>query len=211
MLTEDQQIILGSRSPRRIELLSYLIPPKQIQVVVPEDEREAGFEGLTSLNEILLRLQQIARTKNDAVATQLSLQALPLILTADTTVIVPLDSGRFTVVGKPDGANWKEVAAGWFRDYYSDRSHFVATGVCLRCRNGEILQTQVCTKVSFLPVTNAQIDWYLKTEEPLGKAGGYGIQGAAGIFVKAIEGSLSNVIGLPLAETKLLLDQAELE
>jgi septum formation protein len=87
----------------------------------------------------------------------------------------------------------------------SGRSHRVLTGICLNTQRGEVLSEMVETKVHFLQLTREQCESYLATPEPWDKAGGYGIQGLAGAFVSSIEGSYSNVVGLPLAQTWQLL------
>ncbi|WP_437224577.1 Maf family protein [Planctomicrobium sp. SH661] len=197
----DLPLILGSRSPRRLDLLSLLIPQRRIHVAAPQDESEAGFEGKTSLAEILSQLAAIARTKNEAVYRQSSGRDWGGILTADTVVIAVDPADRLAVLGKPDGPHWKETTRDWFLNYYDNRAHQVATGVCLRSPEGTLLEFQVLTQIRFGTISPEMIDWYIHTGEPLGKAGGYGLQGAADMFVKSIIGSPSNVIGLPLEQT----------
>jgi septum formation protein len=95
----------------------------------------------------------------------------------------------------------------------SGRRHEVLTAVCLRRASGALdveLDAVVSTAVRFAPLSPVQIDWYVATGEPLDKAGAYALQGRGGAFVAAIEGSVSNVIGLPLAETAELLRRAGL-
>lgn len=194
-------IVLGSRSPRRIELLSLLVPSTRIRVLPPEDDQEAGFDECSSLPDILNRLAVITRAKNDAVRNQLAGHESHLpVLTADTVVIVAGEDKTPAALGKPDGPNWKQTAREWFHRYYSGQSHHVATGICLSGHDQILCETQVQTEIRFRNVSRTELDWYLETEEPLGKAGGYGLQGAAGIFVESISGSPSNVIGLPLNE-----------
>jgi len=204
-------LILGSRSPRRLQLLAHLLPPSRIRVLVPADEQEAGFSEPNSLDEILLQLAGIARTKNEAVFRQLG---GPLngcgILSADTVVIVPHQENSLRVLGKPDGPDWEHTTRVWFQSYFSGKSHQVATALCLRTSQGELLERQVLTTVQFCEIPSDMIEWYLSTQEPLGKAGAYALQGAASCFVTAIHGSPSNVIGLPLLETRELLQQAGL-
>ncbi|MDA7504200.1 Maf family protein, partial [bacterium] len=92
----------------------------------------------------------------------------------------------------------------WFMNYYSDTIHEVVSGVCIRLPDGNIQMAECSTTVKFKVISHKLLDWYLSTEEPLGKAGGYGIQSAGSIFVESIHGSLSNVIGLPL---ELIVDE----
>lgn len=194
-------VVLGSQSPRRIELLRLLIDSSRIRVRPPADNREAGFDECSSLAEILQQLGAIARTKNESVRQQLSSDEATLpVLTADTVVVAAEEDGRLVALGKPDGPHWKQTVRNWFQRYYSGRSHYVVTGICLSSGDQFLCETQVQTEIRFRTVSQDELDWYLETGEPLGKAGGYGLQGAAGIFVDSISGSPSNVIGLPLSE-----------
>ena len=88
----------------------------------------------------------------------------------------------------------------------SGRSHRVHTGVAVR--SGERADVEVVTTiVTFVALTEEAIEWYLATGEPFDKAGAYAIQGAGGVFVETIRGSVSNVVGLPLATVARLLDR----
>jgi septum formation protein len=86
----------------------------------------------------------------------------------------------------------------------SDRTHDVHTGVAVRT-GGRTATRVVTTFVTMVTVTEADIAWYVGTGEPLDKAGAYALQGAGGLFVRSLEGSSSNVVGLPLAELAELL------
>ena len=92
----------------------------------------------------------------------------------------------------------------------SGRVHRVLTGVCLRHAGppAGARDRLVSTEVVFAPLSPEQIDWYVATGEPLDKAGGYAVQGAGGVFVREVRGSVSNVVGLPLHETADLLRAA---
>lgn len=214
-MSTDRMIILGSRSPRRFELLSQLLPETRIQVLAPDDATEAGFSGLKTREQIHERLTTIARTKNDTVRNQLrplDQQTPPDwagILTADTVVIAD-NQQSLIVLEKPDGPDWEQKTRHWFQHYYSERTHQVATAVCLRTAEEQIVERLVQTEIRFCQVTSEMLDWYLSTREPLGKAGGYGLQGAAALFVTAVHGSPSNVVGLPLLETRQLLQTCQL-
>lgn len=204
-------LILGSRSPQRLELLSQMIPPSRIKIVVPEEEAEAGFDGRETMESILSQLTGIARTKNEAVRRQLapgkgktgsrSITGWSAILTADTIVIATEADARSVVLGKPDGPEWEAKTRSWFLNYYSGKTHRVATAICVRTPEEMLLEQCVLTDVTFSPIDSRLLEWYLSTREPLGKAGGYGLQGAASLFVTAMDGSPSNVIGLPMRET----------
>jgi septum formation protein len=195
------RIILGSRSPRRRELLELLVPPEWIDVQPPHSSDELGFEGLTSWLEIAQRLQQIAREKNDDVLAQLPpSNDWQLVLTADTTIVAGDADARWQVLGQPPAdESWRDVVRGWFRDLYAGRSHIAATAVCLTDRRSgrrleRIAQSHVWVRDDVEPL----LDWYLATDEPRGKAGGYALQGLASVFVTRVEGSITNVVGLPL-------------
>jgi septum formation protein len=195
-------VILGSRSAQRRGLLELIVPPGRIRVVPPLEEDESGFDGLASEAEIYERLALIARRKSDDVRTQLTGETSGVALTADTTIIAGDDAGRPIVLGKPDPTgDWQETVQDWFQRYYLGRTHLVATAVCLTSAAGERFEFCVTTAVRFRNVEPELLDWYLATGEPLGKAGGYGLQGAGGMFVEHVNGSLSNVIGLPLEAT----------
>ncbi len=194
-------VILGSQSPRRFELLSLIVNTENIHCVPPLDSQEPGFEGIADLQEIRTQLKQIARLKNDDVVQQLAGKTYRCILTADTVVIVHAPTG-FIVLGKPDGPGWQARVRHWFKDNLCGRSHQVTTAVCLSSPVQGVQEFLVTTHVTFSDYDDEQVEWYLSTQESLGKAGGYGVQSAGSMFVKEINGSLSNVIGLPILETR---------
>ena len=194
----ETKVVLGSQSPQRRNLLEQIVPLSQIVVCPPSNAKELGFSGMTTRAEILQRLLLIARQKNEDVFEQRKQQAgSEFILTADTIVLVG-EQPEHRVLGKPQGENWQADVKRWFWEDYSDKRHEVITSVCLRCPPGELIQYFVSTEVTFHPVDPELLEWYLDSGEPLGKAGGYGIQSAGSLFVRSISGSLSNVIGLPL-------------
>ena len=202
------RLILGSRSPRRRELLELLVSPESIDVRPPRSSDELGFEGLTSWLDIAQRLQQIAREKNADVLAQLEpIETSCLVLTADTTIVASDANGCYRVLGQPpDDDSWQDVVRGWFRDLYAGRSHIAATAVCLTDqRTGRRLERIAQSQVWFRDDVEPLLDWYLATDEPRGKAGGYALQGAAAAFIRFLSGSPSNIIGLPLHETAQLL------
>ena len=204
------QLILGSRSPRRRELLELLVSPESIDVRPPSSSDELGFAGLSSWLDIAQRLQQIAREKNEDVLAQLSpSNDSQLVLTADTTIVATDADGCYRVLGQPpDDDSWREVVRRWFRDFYAGRSHIAATSVCLTDpRTGRRLERIVQSQVWFRDDVEPLLDWYLATGEPLGKAGGYALQGLASVFVTRVEGSITNVVGLPLEALVELLPQ----
>ena len=118
-----------------------------------------------------------------------------VVVAADTSVA--LDTA---ILGKPvDHAAVRRMLRS-----LSGRTHRVHTAVAV-AMNGRITSETVTTKVTFAELSNDDIDWYLSTGEHSDKAGAYGIQGAGGVFVESIDGSYSNVAGLPLAQTTALL------
>jgi len=195
-------IILASRSPRRQELLRLIVPG--ISIVPPRDAAEPGFDGLHQLAAIEQRLMEIARLKGADVADQLALKNAaassgPVIIAADTTIIVTGSEGTLHVLGQPpDDNSWKETVRRWFCDYYAGRSHRALTALCVHAPDGQIVERVVTTEVTMIADVESRLEWYIETEEPRGKAGGYAIQGAGSIFISRVAGSLSNVVGLPL-------------
>lgn len=186
------QLVLASASPRREALLAQLgfslrIDPPAI------DERPLPGEAARDL------AARLARMKGSAIAARASSRDC-VVLAADT--VVALDGA---LLGKPTSP---DDAIRMLR-LLSGRTHSVITGLFVVSPiHSET--TAVETRVRFHALSEAQIGWYVATGEPLDKAGGYAIQGIGGAFVEAIEGSHSNVIGLPLAEALAALERAGL-
>jgi septum formation protein len=196
-----RKYILGSRSPRRLELLQLLAPQGQITVLPPKSSAEDGFDGLDDEATIARRLEEIVQAKRRALEEQLSSEQRQssLRLVADTIVVVGAGAGRLRVLGQPpDGPGWEITVRDWFERYYSGRVHTVWTGLCLWEEGRTLTEEIVKTTVRFRTLTAEEIDWYLATRESHGKAGGYGLQGLASVLIESVEGSLSNVVGLPL-------------
>lgn len=185
-----QPIILASQSPRRRELLSLYGLPFTV------DPSLADEDGVTGTGEE--RVQALARLKCQEVAQR---HAGCYVLAADTLVCVD-----DAVLGKPkDTADARRMLR-----LLSGRTHEVHTGVCLCLPDGRLLSGVDTTRVTFLPMEDSAIERYIATGEPFDKAGAYAIQGVAGIFIRSIEGSFSNVIGLPLALVTRFFSQAGL-
>lgn len=183
-----EPIILASQSPRRRELLGlYGIP----FVVDPSQADEEHVQGTGAQ-----RVQKLAQLKCAEVAAR---HPGRMVLAADTLVCVDDE-----ILGKPKD----EQDASRMLHLLSGRAHEVHTGVCLRLPDGRQLCGVDTTRVFFLPLSEQSIRRYIATGEPMDKAGAYGIQGRAGIFVSHIEGSPSNVIGLPLGLLTRFLTQA---
>jgi septum formation protein len=187
-------LVLGSASPRRAELLA--------QLGLPFEQRSADIDETPGPSEAPLSyVVRMAREKAAALREQ---GVAGRLLTADTTVIV---DGRS--LGKPaDRVEGRAMLRS-----LSGRRHEVCTAVCCAASDGSsasLWECSVLTGVEFMPLSDALIDAYLDGDEPWDKAGAYAIQGIAGSFVRRIEGSVSNVIGLPLVETRELLSAAGL-
>lgn len=182
------RLILGSGSPRRLELLAQL-------GVVPDDVRPPDIDETPRPGEIPRDYcARIADEKVRAVVTG----AEDIVLCADTTVAL----GR-RILGKPEDAG----EAAKFLLALSGRRHRVITSVALR-RGEKVWQRTVDTRVKMKPLSDAELNWYLATGDWKGKAGAYGIQGPAGALIPWISGSFTAVVGLPLAETAHLLQAA---
>lgn len=208
-------IILGSSSPRRLELLQSLFPNELISLMPPHDPDERKIDHLTTREEITQGLLQIACDKNEDVCCQILPTVCPaVILTADTGVIVKNNDGSCQLLGKPPFENYRDVVRDWFERYYLGKTHHVVSAVSLSflVATGKVTQQFSCTVTSEVTMAaNLQnrIEWYLDTKEPLGKAGGYAIQGAGSLFVEKVTGSISNIIGLPLKETLELFERVQ--
>lgn len=182
------RLILGSASPRRLELLAQIgIQP---DAVLPADIDETPRRGENARDYV----RRMSREKAAAVPAGPG----DIVLTADTVVT----AGR-RILGKPADAD--EARA--FLRLLSGRRHRVMTAVSVR-RAGRDWQRLVETIVRMRPLTDTDIASYLNSDEWRGKAGGYAIQGRAGEFVVWISGSFSAVVGLPLTETANLLRAA---
>jgi septum formation protein len=182
------RLVLASESPRRRELLAQLGFSFEVR---PARSDESVHPGEAPRDYVL----RVAREKARAVPGD-------LVLAADTAVVLGAE-----VLGKPRDP---EDARRMLRAL-SATVHEVLTAVCVRrARPGPALELDeiVATRVRFAPLSARTIDWYVAGGEPLDKAGAYAIQGAGGAFVLSVEGSVSNVVGLPLAETADLLRRA---
>ena len=187
------RLVLASASPRRRELLGQM--GYDFDIVVPEtDETPAADETAGHLVDRLARAKALA-------ACHLLAPRSRVILAADT--VVALDD---EILGKPTSP---ESAAAMLRQL-SGHVHRVTSGVAVAAGGTTRLVT-VTTSVEIRPLSDDEIAWYVATGEPLDKAGGYGIQGIGGSLVARIDGSHSNVVGLPLAETVALLDAAGID
>lgn len=196
-----QKLILASRSPRRQELLTALCPLAEIEVRPPPSSDERDFEDCGDWPAIEQRIRLIAREKLEGVETVLRSRgaaADAILISADTAIVVRDGANQLRVLGQPpDDATWPTVVRDWFTRHYLGQTHWALSGLCVKWPSGERRCGVVRTAVTFHPAPQ-DLDWYLSTEESRGKAGGYAIQGAGSVFVSRVEGSLSNVVGLPL-------------
>jgi len=184
-------VYLASASPRRSELLRQIGVPFEVRLAaIPEEPlpREAP-------EAYVLRL---AAAKAGAVFATLGVSELRPVLAADTAVV--LDGA---VLGKP--ADVRE--ASQMLERLSGRSHRVLTAVALQCGDS-VATLHSESEVRFRATTQPERLAYCATGEPFDKAGGYGIQGHAAVFVESLQGSYSGVVGLPLFETAALLARA---
>jgi len=186
-LEDPTSLVLASASPRRRDLLSQL--GLRFTVAAADlDETPLPSEAAD------IYVQRLAREKARAVAARFP---NAWVLAADTTVALGPE-----LLGKPrDAAEARQMLGR-----LSGKTHNVYTGVALAGRASAA--TVVRTGVTFRTLTSGEIDWYVGTGEPLDKAGAYAVQGRGGFLVAAVDGSPTNVIGLPLGETLELLTQA---
>jgi len=198
------QIYLASRSPRRRELLKQIgvkFDPLLLRLATPRgpDVDEAQHEGESGAEYV----ERTAREKAAFGLEVLSMRSMLYrpVLAADTVVIVD-----GAVLAKPANSDH----ASEFLGRLSGRTHEVRTAVALAIQ-GPLLSAVSVSQVTFRAIDAGEIRRYCATQEPYDKAGGYGIQGLAAIFIERIEGSYTGVMGLPLFETARLLGLAGLK
>jgi len=182
-------LVLASTSPRRRELLARIgLTPARIAA---PDIDETPLKGE-------LPRAYVARL---ATGKALAVDRAPdeVVLAGDTTVAV----GRRILEKPVDEADLRRMLG-----LLSGRRHHVWSGVCVVGGDGRPRVRVADTIVAFKVLSQAEIDWYVESGEGMGKAGGYAIQGKAEIFVRFLSGSHSNVVGLPLFETRALLSSA---
>ncbi len=189
--TPNPALILASASPRRKALLTQI--GVSIDEVIPADINEDPLKGELPKNHAL----RLAREKALKVYNaQTSPKENMLILAADTVVGV----GR-RILPKAETIQQAEECLRLM----SGRAHRVFTGVAVVNAEGDLRQKVVETRLKMKVLSEVELQDYLKSGEWDGKAGGYGIQGRAAAFIPFLSGSYSNVVGLPLFETRQLL------
>ncbi|MGB9667362.1 MAG: Maf family nucleotide pyrophosphatase, partial [Thermosulfidibacteraceae bacterium] len=174
------KVVLVSASPRRVELLKRIVPSFQTLKPLFSDE---GARFTSTLDMALKKIQSVDRERDT------------IYIAADTAVIVD-----DRILGKPRD---RESARSMLK-ILSGRTHIVETSVVVFL-NGTVDSAIVRSEVKFKVLEDDEIEFYLDTGEPYDKAGAYGIQGFAEVFVEEMRGSYSNVVGLPLCETYGLL------
>ena len=214
-IQNSPRVILGSRSPRRKELLESIVGHDQLVIKPPVTPEEPDFLGLHQETEIEHRLLDIVQLKHSDVCQQTAADvsnevfasvdsSAPFVVVADTIVVAELSREQRLVLGQPGPDRWQDDVRGWLRHRLSNQTHEVWTGVLV----SQLDQTSTCivkSAVTFCEINDELIEWYISTRESLGKAGGYAIQGFAAAFVTQLRGSLTNVIGLPVMETRQAL------
>lgn len=201
MKPADNKIYLASKSPRRRELLRQIGVEYELLLLRDESPRGPEVSEEVLPNETAENyVARVTREKAEHAAKIMMLRRLPVrpVLAADTTVVIDEK-----ILGKPaDNAEAMDMLRR-----LSGRTHRVLTSVALR-KDEETTQITQISEVTLGPLSEEMMRAYCATSEPYDKAGGYGIQGLAAVFVKQIAGSYTGIMGLPLHETAQLLDQA---
>lgn len=179
----DKKLILASKSPRRRGFFDIL---GLDYVAISPDIDENADPSLSPQRFVM----ELAKSKAFAIN-----EPDAYIVTADTVVVQ-----NQKILGKPKN---KQDAENMLKSY-SGSSHEVVTGFAIRHGDKIVCKSSV-TKVYFKELTDEQIAFYINTDEPYDKAGGYGIQGIAGLFVTKIDGDYNNVVGLPLSALDTML------
>lgn len=183
----DVKVVLASKSPRRNELLKYITDDFEVIPSSCDETLPDGIDVFEAPEFLAVRKAlDVAKSHPDA-----------LVIGCDTVVII--DN---TILGKPkdmeDAFNMLCTLSG--------RTHTVVSGVCL-CLKGKTLSFSSKTNVKFYNLREEDIVKYLETNSPLDKAGSYGIQDGAALFVESIEGDFYNVVGFPIAKLRLEIEK----
>jgi len=189
-------VYLASQSPRRRQLLEQLGVAYELLLPEPHEDAEA-LEELLPRESPLAYVQRVTQLKLDAALARLNRLGLPTapVLCSDTTVAL----GR-VILGKPlDAADAARILAT-----LAGKTHRVLTAVALGTA-AERSQAVSISRVTFAPMSAAQIAAYVDTGEPMGKAGAYGVQGRAAAHMSHLSGSYTGIMGLPMFETAQLL------
>ncbi len=172
--------VLASKSPRRKELLNSIgINPQIVTANIDEGAYRALLPSDMVRTLAMLKATDVARSFNGNI----------YVIGADTCVCIDEK-----ILGKPKTIDEAREMLGLL----SGREHLVYTGYCICDTKGNACAKSAVTKVKFRKLSEKETEAYIKTREPMDKAGGYGIQGRGAIFVEKIDGDYSNVVGLPL-------------
>jgi septum formation protein len=189
-------IYLASQSPRRSQLLEQIGVAHKLLLPGPDEDAES-LEAVRGAEAPARYVARVTGLKLDAAVVRLQRQALPdaPVLCADTTVCLGRD-----MLGKPkDKADAVRIL-----QRLGGQSHRVLTAVAVQQGARRVAAVSE-SWVRFAPMSLAQIQAYVATGEPMGKAGAYGVQGRAAAHIEQIRGSYSGIMGLPLFETAALL------
>lgn len=191
-------VYLASQSPRRRQLLEQIGVKYELLLATPEEDAES-LEVVLPNETPLTYVKRVTQLKLEAAVQRMKQRDLPNapVLCADTTVAL----GR-RILGKPENA----ADALRILKMLSGQTHRVLTSVALASGRKRVSAVSI-SQVTFAPMSLAEMKNYIATGEPMGKAGAYGIQGAAAAYISHIKGSYTGIMGLPLFETAQLLKQ----
>lgn len=199
-------IYLASQSPRRQELLKQIGVRFEMLLPAPGEDSES-IETPIPQEKARVYVERVTLAKSAAALARWLKSGLPWapILCADTTVSLP-NSPDGEILGKPvDAADAARILS-----MLSGQIHEVLSSVAITVSpNEKPIQLVQVSKVEFASLSPEQIAAYIASGEPFGKAGAYGIQGLGGAFIPSITGSYSGIMGLPIYETQLLLNRAQ--
>jgi septum formation protein len=199
-------IYLASQSPRRQELLKQI--GIRFEMLLPSPNEDSESIEIPLLGEkARAYVERVTLAKSTAALARWKKSGLPWapILCADTTVSLP-NHPDGEILGKPSDA----LDAARILTMLSGKVHEVLSSVAITVHPDEKpIQLVQVSEVQFANLSTEQINAYIASGEPFGKAGAYGIQGLGGAFIPSIRGSYSGIMGLPIYETQLLLDRAQ--
>ncbi len=201
-MSDSKFVYLASQSPRRRQLLEQL--GIRYELLLADDTEDAeALERVLPNEAPRAYVQRVTLLKLEAALARMKRRGLPFapVLCSDTTVAL----GK-TILGKPDDAKHAAHILGAL----SGQTHRVLTSVAMGTlsKSGKLLKTEQGLSVSnvrFAPLTRTQIQTYVASGEPMGKAGAYAVQGRAAAYIEHISGSYSGIMGLPMFETAQLL------
>lgn len=189
------RLLLASKSPRRLELMRQIVADNKIEIMVSKHQEEVYPEEVPED-----RVQRLALEKAQKVLDERGdfSESIEIVIGADTEIVIDNEA-----LGQPTN----EEEARQLLNRLSGRTHRALTGLALiSTTTGKTVVDFVSTAVKFKELSHENIEQYVMSGEPIGKAGGYGIQGKGALFVDEIEGSYSNVVGLPLERLSEILD-----